>query len=626
MFPGAQVSAQANLDSLWAVWKDESQPDTLRLRALSEFAWNGYLFSQPDSAFYYGQVMYDHAKRLGLRKQMAYAVRGQGVSFKVRDENAKALEYFLRSLNMSQDINDLAGVAGSLNNIGLLYYELGDLPLALDYHERSLLLREECGDVKGMAGSLCNLGKVYEQMGRPDVAMDHYLRSLKIKEELHFTQGISSVLADIGRLHLQQGDLDKAYDHFTRSAALAEQVDDRLGLAAAFNGMGGVQLQRNAYGKAIAACTKALEHAEHLCNIVEQKRACDGLFIAYKALGMESKALHYLERAASLDQSLHLEEMTKSLQRVEFEKEQQVVCALQGEEKRQVQEAYLAQVAAKNRTKNFYLMAGLFAAMVALGLWSRLSYIRRSKRSLEREKERSDKLLLNILPAQIAQELKDTGEAEPRNYEDVSILFTDFKEFTQTSERMQPRELVDELNACFEAFDRICVQFDIEKIKTIGDAYMAAGGLHTTPSCSARNTVLAALEMQAFMARHKKERTARGLPAFEMRVGIHTGPVVAGIVGIRKFQYDLWGDTVNTASRMETHGAVGEVNISEATYARVKAAEGLMFTPRGKVMAKGKGEMEMYFVRAHSMAIVAPKPCPEPKATNDIQEALIIRA
>jgi class 3 adenylate cyclase len=217
---------------------------------------------------------------------------------------------------------------------------------------------------------------------------------------------------------------------------------------------------------------------------------------------------------------------------------------------------------------------------------------------VEEEQQKTQNLLLNILPEEVAEELKATGRAEAREFERVTILFSDFQNFTEISADMTPQDLVAELNTCFYAFDAIMKEHDIEKIKTIGDAYMAASGLAVANSEPPANMVRAALDMQAFLVQHGKDNSDRGTPAFSMRAGIHTGPVVAGVVGETKFQYDVWGDTVNTASRMETSGEVGEVNISEATYALVKNEPGFTFTPRGKVDVKGKGELEMYFVRA----------------------------
>jgi class 3 adenylate cyclase len=222
---------------------------------------------------------------------------------------------------------------------------------------------------------------------------------------------------------------------------------------------------------------------------------------------------------------------------------------------------------------------------------------------IAREKARSEELLLNILPEEVAEELKAKGEAQAVQIDLVTVLFTDFKGFTAMSEKVTPKDLVRDLNECFSAFDRITGKYGIEKIKTIGDAYMAAGGLPTPNTTHAVDVINAALEMRDFIAEGKAQKMAAGLPYFEIRIGIHSGTVVAGIVGVKKFQYDIWGDTVNTASRMESSGEVGQVNISEATYALVREQAGtgqvpglFHFTPRGKVQAKGKGEMEMYFV------------------------------
>lgn len=232
----------------------------------------------------------------------------------------------------------------------------------------------------------------------------------------------------------------------------------------------------------------------------------------------------------------------------------------------------------------------------------RLAFVNRitieeQKKQVQQAKEQADSLLLNILPKKVAEELKTKGSAEAVHYDQVTVLFTDFKGFTAMSEKITPKELVKDLHECFSAFDRICEKYGVEKIKTIGDAYMAAGGVPGQNKTHAADVVKAAFEFRDFVEEGKARKIKAGLPFFEIRIGIHTGPVVAGIVGVKKFQYDIWGDTVNTASRMESSGEVGKVNISESTYALLKDDASFSFENRGKIQAKGKGEMEMYFVQ-----------------------------
>ncbi len=235
------------------------------------------------------------------------------------------------------------------------------------------------------------------------------------------------------------------------------------------------------------------------------------------------------------------------------------------------------------------------AGLAALLLFSIVVFRQRNK--ISREKSRSDELLLNILPAETAEELKSTGAAKAKNFDQATVLFTDFKDFTSITEQLSAQELVNEINFCFSAFDKIISAYGIEKIKTIGDSYMCAGGLPVANQTNAEDTVRAALEIRNFMLeranflRQHKETEGR---AFEVRIGIHTGPLVAGIVGIKKFAYDIWGDTVNIASRMESSGEPGKVNISGSTYELVK--DKFRCTHRGKVQAKNKGEIVMYFV------------------------------
>lgn len=214
--------------------------------------------------------------------------------------------------------------------------------------------------------------------------------------------------------------------------------------------------------------------------------------------------------------------------------------------------------------------------------------------TVENERQKSESLLLNILPSTTARELKELGNAKPQNYALASVLFTDFENFTLLTSELSPEMLVKDLNECFSEFDRIVQHYGIEKIKTIGDAYMAAGGIPIPTSLHALDTVRAAIDIREYMHKWNLEREEKNLIRLNVRIGIHSGPVVAGVVGTHKFSYDIWGDTVNIASRIESNGQAGKVNISSSTYELVK--DYFTCIPRGKIKAKGKGELEMYWV------------------------------
>lgn len=213
---------------------------------------------------------------------------------------------------------------------------------------------------------------------------------------------------------------------------------------------------------------------------------------------------------------------------------------------------------------------------------------------IAKEKERSDELLKNILPVAVAEELKENGVVKTRYYDNVTVLFTDFEGFTKLSERMTAEELVKEIDHCYRKFDEIIEHHGLEKIKTIGDAYMCAAGLPEPSADHAHRAVKAAKDIVHFIEELKRERAAKGQQHFSIRVGLNTGPVVAGVVGTRKFAYDIWGDTVNVAARLESASEIGRVNISHTVYQLVK--NDFETTHRGKVKAKNKGEIDMYFV------------------------------
>jgi len=263
------------------------------------------------------------------------------------------------------------------------------------------------------------------------------------------------------------------------------------------------------------------------------------------------------------------------------------------------QEQDLALLKSRERS-GYLLLASALGLLLALFTFLRYRANQKAKKVLveknkliEDERERSDELLKNILPTSIAEELKEHGKAKAQRYENATVMFSDFKNFTKISEQLSPEDLVKELDICFRGFDQIISQYDIEKIKTIGDAYMVASGLSDRYSLPL-DIIKAGMDMQEFLGDLKKEKIKQGLPYFEARIGIHSGPVVAGVVGLNKFAYDIWGDTVNIASRMESNCEPGQINISEETYRLVKYNFDCHY--RGKINAKNKGHIDMYYV------------------------------
>lgn len=226
--------------------------------------------------------------------------------------------------------------------------------------------------------------------------------------------------------------------------------------------------------------------------------------------------------------------------------------------------------------------------------------LQKLNQKLEEEKRRADLLLLNVLPEDVANELKSKGSVEPMFYDSVSVLFTDFKGFTKIASQLSPRELVKDLDFYFTEFDRIIESFGLEKLKTIGDAYMCAAGLPNPSESHALDLVSAALEIQNFMAKVKEERPK---DFWELRIGIHSGPVLAGVIGKKKFSYDVWGDTVNVASRLESNGEPGKINISKDTFLLVQ--DNFDCEYRGDIEVKNKGKIEMYFVNGRKTTPIA---------------------
>ena len=715
--------SEINRDSLFNVWSNEKLTDSARLKAIHNLAWNGYLFSKPDSAFYFAQLQFQLADKTGKKDHKAIALNTMGASYHVRGDYKKALEYYQLTFEADSLNDDPRGMAGSLNNMGIIHSALGNPEKALSYYERSVALLKEAEDIKTLGATLHNMGMLSHNKGDFDKALefyaqsieakkqvndkkgvastfnnigntystrgdyinalryfrnalslynemndlqgkattlnnignifryqkdykkatDYYHRSLELREQAGDQRGISSALHSLGTAFLEQKDFPQARsyfeqslkideasedprniayslhnlgsvyaeegDHaeaiklFLRSLDIQEEIDDKKGIVNSLSSIGKSLFELGQYDQAVDRCNSSLAMAREMDALSYQKDACECLYLAYKGMGNAVQALAFHEQKIALGESLQEGETIRQLERMEFANKAMADSLIREEEKLRVALSHQREVSRQTQNRNIAIASGLLMLLLAGGAFNRLQYVRRSKAELQKEKDRSEELLLNILPEETAEELKAKGSADARLIESVTVLFTDFKGFTQMSEILTPKELVKDLHNCFSAFDRILDKYGIEKIKTIGDAYMAAGGLPTPTDDHAAKVIQAALEMRDVVEEGKARKIAAGQPFFEIRIGVHTGPVVAGIVGVKKFQYDIWGDTVNMASRMESSGEVGKVNISEATFTLVKNHQDFQFDYRGKVKAKGKGEVEMYFADRTSRTI-----------------------
>lgn len=630
------VFGQSNLDSSWAVWEDLSQADTLRAEALLDFISEGCFYTNPDSAQAMIDQLYAFNQHIDYKRGMADALNLAGYNYFRLGDYPKALETFQSGLELSEEINYQKVTADILLKTGFIYHDNEDIITALKYYERSLKIFEALNDLDGIGSVYNEYGSIYRTKGEYAKALDYYLKGIAINKQIDDEIGNSAFYSNIGGLYLDQKDLPKALEYTQKGLLISEQIGDKVGIAIGLASIGNIYSEQGDYEKAleklqqslvisdeidnllgssttlldmgiiygrtgrqaesIKYCEKSRALARLLGDIGNQESACACLYDAYKARGNKTKALDYLELMMALTDSLQNEETAIELKQMEFQQQLLADSLIQVEKDLMVEMAHQTEVRNKNKNRNLAIGFSIFFLALAGGFFSRWRYVRKSKAIIEKERDRSESLLLNILPAEIAEELKEKGEAAARDFEMASILFTDFKGFTEKSEKLSATELIKEVNHCFRAFDHICEKYGVEKIKTIGDAYMAAGGLPVPSDNSIQNTVLAALEMQSFMIDRIAAKRAKNEIAFDMRLGIHTGPVVAGIVGVKKFQYDIWGDTVNTAARMESSGEIGKVNVSDATYQLLKNNSRFAFEERGEITAKGKGKMKMWFV------------------------------
>lgn len=632
VFLSTQAQSQIEqIDSLKRVI-ESTKVDSVKVKTLISLS-SYYYRSSPSEAIRYGELAENLAGKINFLSGQAYAYKSIGMGHYFQGNYTDALLSWQQSLAVFTSMGDEQGEANILNNLGAVYFNQGDDNSAIEYYLLSLKLAEKNEDKLRIATALVNIGGVYfNKPSTHDMALSYYLQSLPLSEELGDQDAIGTSTVNMGEIYLAreqadsalyyferamvayqqsksgnvayamnsigkvyafQGDFQKAISYQKQAYDIAESNDARLEMATVLLGIADTYKMSGDVNKAIKSFKEALVIAKEINISYHIKDCYEGLSECYAEKFDYSNAFKYQNLLIQIKDTLYNTEMDKSIQAAtlsfDIEKKQGQIDLLTKD--KVLQELDIRR---QKTIRNATGITGILLLILAIGLFNRYKYIRKTNKVIEGEKALSEKLLLNILPEETAKELKEKGSATPKHYDMVSVLFTDFKGFTKIAEKLTPQELVEELNQCFLEFDMIIDKHNLEKIKTIGDAYMCAGGVPAANDTNPSDVVMAGLEIKQYMEDLKKKREANGEDYWELRIGIHTGSVIAGVVGKNKFAYDIWGDAVNTASRMESSGIPGKVNISGTTYDLIKNQFDCIH--RGKIQAKNKGEIDMYIV------------------------------
>lgn len=623
-----QVNAQSDDKTL----ADNYSKDTATVNAL--LLESKTLFGDaPEKAMALSVQAQELAARIGYDKGLAAAYKSIGIGYYNQAKHVEALDFWNKSLQVFRKINDDVGIANMLSNIGVVYMDQGVDEKALEYNLKSLKVAEKTGDKLRIVTAMNNIGAIYyHKKETHDKALNYYYRALKISEEIGDDYGIGTTSVNLGEIYFERKNDAKALEYFQKSLkayekgspesvpyslnaigkvyaskgnydlasnfhrkayTISNKLKSKLDISQSLLGIAKIYEKEEHYISAINYFKMAESFAREINTLHELQEIYKGLANAYASTSDFKNAFKYQTLFTDTKGALYNIEADKKLASMQFDFDLE---KKQGEINLLTKDKILKDVQLKRqRFARNSLIAGLSLVLfIALLLFRNYRIKVKTNKILDKQKGEIEGLLLNILPSEVANELQSTGTATPRNYESVSVMFTDFKGFTSLADKMTPQELVHELNACFIEFDNIIEQNNLEKIKTIGDSYMCAGGIPTPDDQHPYNIVKASLEIQQYVIKNNERRQAEGLAPWDVRVGIHVGPIVAGVVGKKKYAYDIWGSTVNIASRMESNGAPGQVNISAATYELVKDKFNCSY--RGKIYAKNVGEIDMYFV------------------------------
>ncbi len=583
---------------LFSIWQGFSQNPTIAdslknsyfsksanqtdLEMLSKIADNEV---DPDSITKYSRLLISHARAIGDDNKVYNGYRKLGYGLRLKGDLKQALEVFFKSLDYANSLKDKEAIPAINIEIGNIYSLIGNTANADLYYNKGIAEFRNGKDSAQLGGALFNAGDEYLRVGNLEKAEKFTREAGLIFEKIDYPKGQAYSLGNLGRINAKLGKDDLAEENLNTAIDLLQELNAYNAIAEFLVSLADVYTEKGDTKKAFQYATKSLELSTKYGfknYIADANRKLSEL---NEQSGDTSKAfLYYKDYISYRDSVRNLESVSEMANlRTNFEISQ-----------KQIEVDLLNQQKRNQQTLVIGVLVALFLLMLlAFGLYRRNNFIRRTNLIIEKEKNRSEHLLRNILPEETAQELMKTGKVQAKRFDEVSVLFTDFEGFTQYSESLSPEELVKSVDFYFSEFDKIIEKHGLEKIKTIGDSYMCAAGVPFPMKDHAIYMMYAALEILEFVEEAKKNTLGIGAH-FEIRIGINSGPLIAGVVGSKKFAYDIWGDSVNMASRMESCSEGGKINISEHTFQLVKGH--FSCKERGEIEVKNKGLVPMYFV------------------------------
>ena len=577
------IAAQnpALADSLIALYHAE-KPLENELEILKTIANN---HPNPDKKLKYSEILISKAAEDSVYKFLHSGYLQRGNALQLKGNFAPALDSYFISLNYANLMNDQKGIGAAHISIANTYSIIGNYNTSESYYERGIAILRRVNDSITLGSALLNAGDDSFSSKKYEEALEYYSESGRIFEKIDYPLGQAYNLGNVGMVYAAQGKNTLAKKNINEAIDILEDLQQYYPIAVYLSSIADIYAQQKNLPAAFDYAKRSHELATRYG--LKDQIGSSNLQLAnlYESAGNYKEAHKaYKDYIVYRDSLTNLETIQQMADlRTDYEIS-----------RKQTEVDLLAQQ--KSNQRIVVISTGIalvLLGLLAFGLYRRYLYINKMSKVLGNEKDRSDRLLLNILPEQTARELKEFGRVKSQRFESVTVLFADFKDFTHHSEYLDPEVLVESVDFYFSRFDEITEKYGLEKIKTVGDCYMCAGGLPNPSRDHANSILLAALEMTEFVKDAKKNQKEDEV-RFEIRIGINTGPVVAGVVGSKKFAYDIWGDAVNIASRMETNSEAGRINISENTYKLVKFHFECEY--RGKVEVKNKGTMKMYYV------------------------------